>query len=96
MAETGEIQPAGKIYLGRMQVIDITPNGEPAPRFPDRLLTLEEAATFLALTENSAKRLIKTGRLRAYWVSGKYRIHPSDLQAFLATTELPTKEGGAR
>ncbi|WP_155996440.1 helix-turn-helix domain-containing protein [Verrucomicrobium sp. 3C] len=79
-----------------MQVIDIAPDGKPAPRFPDRLLTLEEAATFLAVPESSAKRLIKTGRLRAYWVSGKYRINPSDLQAFLSTTEISTKGGGSR
>jgi len=90
------ILPRTQRKLVNVKIIEISPSGEPAPSFPDRLLTLEEAATFLALTEDATKRIIKTGRLRAYRMSGKLRIHPSDLQAFLATTELPTKEGGAR
>jgi len=46
-------------------------------------LTLEEASRLLRCTRETVSRLIRTGRLRAIQLGGRYRISRTALQAFI-------------
>lgn len=41
---------------------------------PNKLYTPEEVRSFLKVSESTMKRMIKNGIIRAYKVSGQYRI----------------------
>ena len=46
---------------------------------PDEIYTTEEARNFLKVSESTMKRMLKKGLLRAYKVSGTYRIWGSEI-----------------
>jgi excisionase family DNA binding protein len=47
------------------------------------VLTVEETARYLRVSEGEVRRLIKSERLRAAWVGSKYRISKEALEAFM-------------
>jgi excisionase family DNA binding protein len=60
--------------------------------FPPAILTKQQAALYLQATPRFLERAIKSGRLRALKLSGKFvRIRLKDLEAFLESGST-TKE----
>jgi len=62
----------------------------------ERFLTLEQAAERLQVSTGSVRRWLKQGRLRGYKPGGvegaAIRIDESDLDTFMADSEMPRKE----
>ena len=50
---------------------------------PVRLLTSNEAAQFLSVSQRTVKRLVADGSLRAYKVRRSMRFKLKDLEAFI-------------
>ena len=50
---------------------------------PVRLLTADEAAQFLSVSQRTAKRLVAEGHLRAYKIRRSMRFRLKDLEAFV-------------
>jgi excisionase family DNA binding protein len=50
---------------------------------PVRLLTPDEAAQFLSVSQRTVKRLVAEGRLHAYKVRRSMRFRLEDLEAYL-------------
>lgn len=46
---------------------------------PDEIYTTQEARNFLKVSESTMKRMLKNGIIKAYKVSGTYRIWGSDI-----------------
>ncbi len=55
----------------------------------ERLLSLEDVADRLQVSDQSVRRWIKAGRLAAYKPGLEWRIKPSDLEDFLETRSFP-------
>src|SRR4051812_36448786 len=55
----------------------------------EQMLSLEEVAERLQVSDQTVRRWIKSGRLRAYKPGLEWRIRPSDLDAFLETRISP-------
>jgi excisionase family DNA binding protein len=54
----------------------------------DKLLTLQEAADFLAVSEDSLRRLVKKGAIPAYHVGGVYlRFKEEQLRTYRKSAE---------
>ena len=53
-----------------------------------RLLTVQEVAMILRVSDMTVYRIIKAGKLSAVRVGKHYRIHRSDLQQYLAGAEV--------
>ena len=51
---------------------------------PNKVYTPEEARDFLKVSESTMKRMIKNGIIRAYKVSGQYRIWGSEVLILLS------------
>jgi len=51
---------------------------------PNKVYTPEEARDFLKVSESTMKRMIKNGIIRAYKVSGQYRIWGSEILILLS------------
>ncbi len=50
---------------------------------PVRLLTPDEAAQFLSVSQRTVKRLVAEGSLRAYKVRSSMRFRLEDLEAYV-------------
>ena len=50
---------------------------------PVRLLTPDEAAQFLSISQRTVKRLVAEGRLRAYKIRRSMRFKLEDLEAYI-------------
>ena len=50
---------------------------------PVRLLTPDEAAQFLSVSQRTVKRLVAEGSLRAYKVRRSMRLRLEDLEAYV-------------
>ena len=57
---------------------------------PDKIYTPKEARDFLKVSESTMKRMIKNGIIKAYKVSGQYRIWGAEILKLLSP-ELGTK-----
>jgi excisionase family DNA binding protein len=55
----------------------------------ERLLSLEDVADRLQVSDQSVRRWIKAGKLAAYKPGLEWRIRPSDLEDFLETRSYP-------
>ena len=55
----------------------------------ERLLSLEDVADRLQVSDQSVRRWIKAGKLAAYKPGLEWRISPSDLEDFLETRSYP-------
>src|SRR5215204_5950159 len=55
----------------------------------ERLLSLEDVADRLQVSDQSVRRWIKAGKLAAYKPGLEWRISPSDLEDFLQTHSSP-------
>jgi excisionase family DNA binding protein len=55
----------------------------------ERLLSLEDVADRLQVSDQSVRRWIKAGKLAAYKPGLEWRIRPSDLEDFLETHSSP-------
>jgi excisionase family DNA binding protein len=51
---------------------------------PNQVYTPEEVRDFLKVSESTMKRMIKNGIIRAYKVSGQYRIWGSEVMILLS------------
>jgi excisionase family DNA binding protein len=49
------------------------------------MMSIEEAATLLDVSETTIRRLINSGQLPAYRIGGQFRISEEDIRAYLAT-----------
>ena len=61
---------------------------------PETLLTLTAAAARIAMSTETVRRYVRTGKLKAYLFGGRYRIEPSDLEKLLtnvSTRTAPTR-----
>lgn len=45
-----------------------------------RLLTIQEAATYLHVSIKTVRRFIECGKLKASKIGAQWRIHPKDLK----------------
>jgi excisionase family DNA binding protein len=59
------------------------------PGSEERLLSLEDVADRLQVSNQSVRRWIKAGKLAAYKPGLEWRIRPSDLEEFLETHSFP-------
>lgn len=57
---------------------------------PEQIYTPKEARSFLKVSESTMKRMIKNGVVRAYKVSGQYRIWGKEILN-LVSPELETE-----
>lgn len=57
---------------------------------PNQIYTPKEARDFLKVSESTMKRMIKNGAVRAYKVSGQYRIWGKEI-LFLVSPKLETR-----
>src|SRR4051794_25159882 len=55
----------------------------------EQMLSLEEVAERLQVSDQTVRRWIKSGRLSAYKPGLEWRIRPKDLEAFLETRSYP-------
>ena len=60
-----------------------------------RLLTVQEVADLLRVSNMTVYRLIKRGELRALRVGKNYRIRQQDLDAYLQEGSVRAEEGTA-
>lgn len=51
---------------------------------PNQIYTTEEARDFLKVSESTMKRMIKNGVIRAYKVSGQYRIWGKEILSLVS------------
>lgn len=51
---------------------------------PDKIYTPKEARDFLKVSESTMKRMIKNGIIKAYKVSGQYRIWGAEILKLLS------------
>jgi excisionase family DNA binding protein len=58
-----------------------------------RLLSVEEVQELLQMSRNTVIRMIERGDLAAHKLGHQWRIHPADLQAFLAAARHPSRTG---
>jgi excisionase family DNA binding protein len=56
---------------------------------PDRLLTIREAAAFLAITPKTVRGYVRRGELHGFLLGGRWRFRQEDLDAFV--NALPTQ-----
>jgi excisionase family DNA binding protein len=56
------------------------------------LLKLTEVAQELGISEPTARRYVKTGRLPSVFVGGRYRVRREDIEAFLRAAEVRAGE----
>jgi excisionase family DNA binding protein len=59
------------------------------PAADERLLSLEDVAARLQVSDQSVRRWIKAGKLAAYKPGLEWRIKPSDLEEFLENRSYP-------
>lgn len=57
---------------------------------PNQIYTPKEARSFLKVSESTMKRMIKSGILKAYKVSGQYRIWGKEI-LFLVSPKFETE-----
>lgn len=57
---------------------------------PDKIYTPKEARDFLKVSESTMKRMLKNGIIKAYKVSGQYRIWGGEILA-LVSPKLESK-----
>ncbi len=57
---------------------------------PDKIYTPKEARDFLKVSESTMKRMLKNGIIKAYKVSGQYRIWGSEI-LILVSPKLESK-----
>lgn len=62
----------------------------------EKPLTPEEVAERLRVNENTVRGWIRTGKLRALDIGGKYRIFPSDLEDFIQKRMTDRKKHGEK
>jgi len=53
---------------------------------PDKIYTPKEARDFLKISESTMKRMLKNGIIRAYKVSGQYRIWGGEILRLISPT----------
>lgn len=58
-----------------------------------QMLRIEDVTEKLNVSQKSVRRYIHSGKLKSKKIGGVYRIEESDLQNFLNSTELQSKEG---
>lgn len=51
---------------------------------PNKVYTTEEARDFLKVSDSTMKRMLKNGIIKAYKVSGQYRIWGSEILSLLS------------
>ncbi len=51
---------------------------------PNKIYTTEEVRSFLKVSESTMKRMIKNGIIKAYKVSGQYRIWGSEILSLVS------------
>lgn len=51
---------------------------------PDKIYTPKEARDFLKVSESTMKRMLKNGIIKAYKVSGQYRIWGSEILSLVS------------
>lgn len=62
----------------------LTDEYNPTNRPTDRpLLTVQDAAKQVSLTDRTLRKHIAAGRLKAYRIGGAIRVHPDDLDDFV-------------
>ena len=61
---------------------------------PDRLLTVQEVAAIMRVSNMTVYRLIRAGELRSARVGRGYRIRESDVEAYLSRDVAWTAPGG--
>ena len=57
----------------------------------ENLLTLNSAAVRLSMSAYTLRRYVRTGKLKAYIVGGRYRIMPADLEKLLSAAQTRKK-----
>jgi excisionase family DNA binding protein len=60
---------------------------------PEKVYTVEQTAELLHLSQETVKRLLRSGRLGGMKIGRLWRVRESDLEAFLSGGE--TKRNGA-
>lgn len=58
---------------------------------PDRVLTVDEVADVLRVSNMTVYRLIRSGELVALRIGSNYRIRERDLEAYLERTTVQTE-----
>lgn len=53
----------------------------------DKLYTLEEARTYLRISDSTIRRYIRAGKLKATMIGRQYRIKDTDIQRFVEQEE---------
>lgn len=61
----------------------------PTPTPDEKLMTITEVATALAVSTRTVRRWIESGQLHAYRFDRAVRIAPSDLNDFLGRRRVP-------
>jgi excisionase family DNA binding protein len=52
---------------------------------PERMLSLQEAARYLSISESTMRRYLKDGKIPSHKIGGKlFRVFPADLDEFVA------------
>jgi excisionase family DNA binding protein len=69
---------------------------EERPQEVTSLMTVEEVATYLAVTERTIYRLVKEGRLPAYRVGGQWRFKVAVLEEWMCGPHSVESAGAAR
>ena len=62
---------------------------------PEKIYTPKEARDFLKVSDSTMKRMLKNGIIKAYKVSGQYRIWGSEILA-LVSPKLESKVYGVK
>jgi excisionase family DNA binding protein len=62
------------------------PSGGLGDPCPDRLLTLQDVASYLQLSVRTVRRLIASERLAVVRLGRAIRVRPRDLEAFVASS----------
>lgn len=60
------------------------------------ILTSEQAAVFLQIHPKTLQRMARQGRIPAYRVGGLWRFRASELEAWLASTVIPSNRHSCR
>ncbi len=55
----------------------------PRPRVPERMMSVQEAADWLNVSEKTVRRAIEAGALQASRIGRQWRISPEDLRHFV-------------
>ena len=59
----------------------------------DEILTLQEVAAYLKLTDKSIYRLAQSGRIPAFKAGGAWRFRRSDIEGWIEANKVKTDQG---